>query len=179
MNAARSSRPRGFSLLEVLIALVVLSIGLLGVAAMQASALSSTGGSQVESMVVMEAKSLADAMVANSAYWASGTQPPVVTIAAPTSGTTPVITGLSASSTDCTASACTASQVAGYDVQNWGKQLLTQVPGAGASVKCVAGAPVACTIVITWSQKSAAAVNSGTGNATASTSQSYTLVNQI
>lgn len=177
---SQRSPSRGFSLLEVLVALVVLSIGLLGVAAMQASALSSTSGSQVESVVVMEAKSLADAMVANPAYWASGTEPADFTITV--SSGAPVISdsGL-ATTADCKTTACTAaSTVAAYDVQQWAAQALTQLPTMQKTdVACVSGAPVVCTITITWTQKTAAALNSGTANANSTTTQSYQLVNQI
>lgn len=173
-------RMRGFSLLEVLVALVVLSIGLLGIAAMQASALSSTHGSQLESLVAIQARSLADAMSANPDYWANNS--PTFTITPSSSSpTTPVIgnNAPSAPSGGCINTTCSATNMAGYDVQQWANQLLAQVPGASANITCKASAPVGCSINITWSEKSAAALNSGTKNAATSIPMSYTLVNQI
>lgn len=48
-------RARGFSLVEVLIAVVVLTVGLLGVAALQISALKATGSSQLTSLATLAA----------------------------------------------------------------------------------------------------------------------------
>jgi type IV pilus assembly protein PilV len=183
MNDLASHRMRGFSLIEVLVALVVLSIGLIGLAAMQASALSSTHGSQMESMVAIQARSLADAMSANPDYWSNNSPTFTITPSA-SSPTTPVI-GSSAPSGptagSCINTACSNSQLAGYDVQQWANELLTLVPGAGATITCTASAPIGCNITITWTEKAASALNQGTQNAAsaASTPMSYTLINQI
>ena len=66
----------GFSLLEVMIALVIIAIGLLGIAKMQALALSNTGASRSRALAAIEASSLAGAMHANRAYWASANSVP-------------------------------------------------------------------------------------------------------
>lgn len=176
MNETTSTHPRGFTLLEVLVALVVISIGLLGIAAMQASAIASTHSSQVESLVSIEARSLADAMQANPGYWAAGLFPASFTV----SNATVSDAGLAGQSTDCSTVGCTPPQLAGYDVQQWAKQLNTQVPGSTATISCAASTPYLCSITVTWTQKATAAVNSGT-QSTASTANnmSYTLVNQL
>jgi prepilin-type N-terminal cleavage/methylation domain-containing protein len=62
---------RGFSLIEVLVALIVVSVGLLGIAKMQAVAYSSTGVASKRSLAAIEAASLASSMHANRAYWAA------------------------------------------------------------------------------------------------------------
>ncbi|QAU24263.1 type IV pilus modification protein PilV [Dyella sp. M7H15-1] len=178
-----SHRTRGFTLLEVLVALVILSIGLLGLAAMQASALSSTHGSQLESMVAIQARSLADAMSANPDYWANTSPTFTVTGTGSASDSSSGLTFTGSPPTysgSCFNTICpTSADVAGYDVQLWANQLLLQVPGSKASIVCSASAPVGCSITITWTEKSAAAVNQGTTNASATTNMSYTLVNQI
>jgi type IV pilus assembly protein PilV len=169
-------RMRGFTLLEVLVALVILSIGLLGLAAMQASALSSTHGSQTESMVVIQARSLADAMTANPDYW--GNNSPTFTVSG--TATSPVYgSNAPTYSGSCANTVCSPADIAGYDLAQWANQLLTQVPGATATITCAGSAPVGCSITITWTQNSAAALNSGTTNKNATTTMSYTLVNQI
>lgn len=56
---------RGVSLLEVLIALVILSIGLLGMAALQASSLRNNQSASERSLAVMVNHSIIDAMRAN------------------------------------------------------------------------------------------------------------------
>jgi type IV pilus assembly protein PilV len=172
-------RMHGFTLLEVLVSLVILSIGLLGLAAMQASALSSTHGSQLESMVALQARSLADAMSANPDYWANNTPTFTVggTAASPTFGSA----APAAPSGGCINTTCSSTNMAGYDLQQWAKQLLTQVPGANATITCSTSAPVGCSITINWTEKAAAALNQGTQNASTvpTTSMTYTLVNQI
>ena len=62
-----STRPRsrGFTLLEVLIALVVLSIGLLGIAALQGVGLRSSHGAQLTSQASVLAYDLADRIRTN------------------------------------------------------------------------------------------------------------------
>ena len=53
------TRSHGFSLLEVMIALVVLSVGLLGILKLEASAVSSTNIAAKRSIAALEAASLA------------------------------------------------------------------------------------------------------------------------
>jgi type IV pilus assembly protein PilV len=173
-----STRGRGFTLLEVLVALVIISIGALGVAAMQASALSNTHASQTESVVAIEARSLADAMEANPVYWKSGTFAPSIAVASSTLTDNGTLEPLSV---DCTQGICTAQQMAAYDLKHWGTDLDTQAPGATGQITCQIGAPVICTIVVTWQPRTAVAVNQGT-QSTATTppaSLTYTLVNQL
>jgi type IV pilus assembly protein PilV len=61
----------GFSLVEVMVALIVMSIGLLGIAKMQAAALSNTAIARTRSLAAIEAASLAASMHANRGYWSS------------------------------------------------------------------------------------------------------------
>jgi type IV pilus assembly protein PilV len=65
------SRARGFSLIEVLVALIVICVGLLGVAKMQALALSNMTTSRLRALAAFEAAGLAAAMHSNRSYWAN------------------------------------------------------------------------------------------------------------
>jgi len=69
---------RGFSLVEVMVAVVVICVGLLGIAKMQALALSNSNSSRLRSLAAIEAAGLAAAMHSNREYWAgsTGTAPP-------------------------------------------------------------------------------------------------------
>ncbi|MGH8302669.1 MAG: type IV pilus modification PilV family protein, partial [Steroidobacteraceae bacterium] len=58
----RHRRSRGFSLIEVLVALIVLSVGLLGIAKMEALALASNAVAGRRALAAIEAASLADSM---------------------------------------------------------------------------------------------------------------------
>src|SRR5579871_1527755 len=80
---AHSLRPpaAGFSLIEVMVALIVLSVGLLGIARMQTLALSSTNVASKRSLAAIEAASLAASMHENRGYWANSGDPSNATIA--------------------------------------------------------------------------------------------------
>jgi type IV pilus assembly protein PilV len=75
MKVSRKSqmrRSRGFTLIETLVALVVLCMGLLGVAAMQLSSLRSNHGSAMRSQATFLAYDIIDRMRANRAQALAG-----------------------------------------------------------------------------------------------------------
>lgn len=182
-------RSNGFGLVEVMVALIVISIGVLGVAAVQASALANTHNSQLESLLAIEARSLADAIQANSAYWStSGVVPATVDIK-PASGGAVTIkpSGTSALNTSAVCngtSICSAADMAAYDLTQWGQEFFAVVPNASdALITCnTSTIPSNCTIQLSWVQKGQVAINAGTQNsagANAGTTQTYTLINQF
>ncbi|TVP55390.1 MAG: type IV pilus modification protein PilV [Halomonadaceae bacterium] len=65
LRPARGQQQTGFSLLEVMIALVILTIGLLGVAGVQLLSLQQTGNAQLRSQATMVAQDLADRVRVN------------------------------------------------------------------------------------------------------------------
>jgi type IV pilus assembly protein PilV len=158
-------KSRGFSLVEVMVALIIVSVGLLGIAKMQALALSSTGTARLRSLAALEAASLAASMHADRAYWAAGATAAPITITGTSAGPTISDTTL-ATITSCTQSgatrptACTAAQMAAEDLQQWAGGgtvtggLQTLLPNYLATISCenAAGAPVTCTITIQWSE---------------------------
>src|SRR5215471_12867444 len=79
-NRITTGRHRGFSLVEVMVALLVISIGLLGIAKMQALALSNTSGARVRALASLEAASLAATMQADRNYWGTVTANTTATI---------------------------------------------------------------------------------------------------
>jgi type IV pilus assembly protein PilV len=88
-------RAKGFTLTEVLVALIIIAIGALGIAKMQALALSSTGASRSRALAAIEASSLAAAMHANRAYWQNSSSSPGnigVTTSVVSSGQTSTLT---------------------------------------------------------------------------------------
>jgi type IV pilus assembly protein PilV len=180
MNRFSYTRSRGFTLMEVMVALVIISIGLLGIAAMQATAITSTHTSQTESLAAIEARSLADAMQANPDYWAAGNMPATINVTGTAAAPVLSDTTLNSQTTNCSTTPCvTGVAMAGYDLQQWAKQLFTQIPGSNAAITCVIGSPSICTIIVNWTQKATAAVNNGTQSNATPTPMSYTLVNQF
>jgi type IV pilus assembly protein PilV len=183
MNAM--TRQSGFSLVEVMVALVVCSIGLLGLAKMESLALASEDVSGTRTIAAIQASSLAAMMHADRGYWGSTsvTASAVVTGGGLT-GTTPYSvtdTNLNYGGTPCTtAGTCTTPlQMAAYDLYNWGGGLQTLLPGYQATITCtpaVTAAPVTCTITIVWVENAVTANAQQTSIASVTTnSPSYTL----
>ena len=178
MNIDRSHRAAGFSMIEVLIAIVIVAVGLLGVAKMQAAAVSNTQVSRVQSLMALQASSLAAAMHANRSFWAAGAAP------ASWSATGAVIndsTGvLSQAGANCAGgNTCTPPVLAAYDVQTWVAAMNTQFPTYNANVTCTTSlsAPISCSIQLSWQEKTVA-INRGTTTSAAQqiTTQQYTLL---
>src|ERR1700743_819427 len=86
MNMKQFSKTGGFTLIEVMVALIIIAIGMLGIAKMQALALSTTESSGVRSLVAIEAASLASSMHANRDYWVAGPPPASFTVTGKTTG---------------------------------------------------------------------------------------------
>lgn len=150
-------RHRGFSLLEVMVALVVMSIGLLGVAKMQAAALSNTAIASTRSLAAIEASSLAASMHANRGYWGATTVATSITLQGQT--ITPNVAALD----DCVAKSCTPAVLAQYDLQEWTKAALGVLPPDYlATITCApTDTPPNCTILIQWAEKTVAVNKDG------------------
>jgi type IV pilus assembly protein PilV len=154
-------RCHGFSLVEVMVALVVCAIGLLGLAKMESLAVSSTSVASSRSLAAIQASSLAAAMHANRGYWAAGLAPASTTVTVIGGTTTISDPGLS-SAANCLvpgAASCTAGLMAAYDVQQWAAALQTLLPGSLATITCttVTSTPVTCTVQIQWVENGVAA----------------------
>jgi type IV pilus assembly protein PilV len=124
----RSRNAGGFTLIEILVAIVILSIGLLGVAALQVASLRESKNSLQSSQAMALAYSLADAIRANPAgavYYKlaagtaadSGAPPPCSTASKPTP--------------------CSAQDTATVDLRNWYKAVIgSGLPDAAVRVEC-------------------------------------------
>jgi len=171
----KSSHPlpysRGFSLVEIMVAVLVISIGLLGIAKMEALALSSTGNARLRALASLEAASLASAIRANRTFWASsatvGTDLKVtISLAAITASTNAQLQ----TSPDCKSGGanapCSSVQMAAYDLQAWATALNQLIKSDYALIDCTVPAPnnpVTCTIKINWSENEVAANTSALG----------------
>jgi type IV pilus assembly protein PilV len=151
-------RQRGVSLIEVLVAVMIFSIGLVGLAGLLIMATRSNQAAYLRTQVAFLAQNMADRMSANPmAVWDgsyNSTSYPVAT-AAPTT---------------CTPDApCTPDDLATYDKQMWSTQLTAFLPSASASIYCSAAdagfTPTSaeygmrppyggnCTMTITWEER--------------------------
>ena len=166
--ALRTSSARaqhGFTLVEILVAIVVLSFGVLGVVGMQAAALQSNRSARNQSTAVALGRELADMMRGNKdvALATSAASNPY--LIANYTGTAPTI------SVNCFTGACaTATAVAQFDMNQWLARVSAALPQARVVV-CFDDAPYvtatglpqwACTpaanqtlvVKIGWTQKS-------------------------
>lgn len=178
-----SERSRGFSLLEVMVALVIIAIGMLGIAKMQGLALSSTSASRARALAAIEASGLAAAMQANRTYWASQNSAPgtikIITSAGtgtPTSDSGAMQTAITAASDSlcpsmgmklscycasgysapCTPAAH-ALGLAASDIWDFSQSLASFLPTSTTTVTCnETDHPVDCTIDITWNENTVA-----------------------
>jgi type IV pilus assembly protein PilV len=167
---------RGFSLVEVLVALIVICVGLLGVAKMQALALSNMTTSRLRALAAFEAAALAGAMHSNRNYWAvtpasfapnyfvtvTPSAPPVFTtsdgaLLAAATADYPANLNSCVGTNNGIAMCANATDLAAYDLARWANSLKGLLPNPSATISCpsVAGvtAPVSCTILITWTER--------------------------
>jgi type IV pilus assembly protein PilV len=185
-------RVHGFSLIEVLIALLVISIGLLGIAKMQALALSNTNGGRLRALAAIEAASLASTMQAERNYWGQLTASPTIINITGAPGTPPTVTisdttdsalsgsvscaasssttiGVCTGSVSCSsiATPCTAQKMAAYDLQQWAGRLQQVMTTDAATITCTpltGTTPVACQIVVNWAETQVNSTTSETVN---------------
>jgi type IV pilus assembly protein PilV len=193
MNALTQSRARGFTLVEVMVALIIIAIGMLGIAKMQALALSNTSASRARALAAIEAASLATAMHTNRAYWASYLSTPGNIAVAAAAGTGTVTSDAAAMQTalnavkgtlcpvgtmfnanlscycaSATSAPCGTTYVnmAASDLYDWGSTLASLLPAATATITCSnADSPVDCTITITWTENAVALTTQQAGAA--------------
>jgi len=152
----RLSNLRGFTLIEVLIAMLIASIAVIGLVGMQAMAVASTQGARVRTLVTLQANSMAASMQGNTAFWTAGIAPDSFTLM----GT--VITDASGrlnTSRNCVFTAisippCSPAEVAGFDVQKWAASMSRMVPGFASTLHCAGSAttPFSCVLNIGWDE---------------------------
>jgi type IV pilus assembly protein PilV len=174
-RASAPARAGGFTLLEVMVAVVVTAIGLLGIAKIQALAYASTGTASMRSMVAIEASGLAASMHADRTYWSSGAAPAAITITGGP-GTAFTISDnylntTASTTTYCQAGGagapCTPSQMASYDLRTWAAALngLLLNLNSVTTISCpTINTPITCTIQVTWNERAVSINNQGATN---------------
>ncbi|MEW9573052.1 type IV pilus modification protein PilV [Rhodanobacter sp. Si-c] len=118
------SRQRGVSLVEVLVAVLIFSVGLVGLAGLLVMATRSNHAAYLRTQVTFLAGNMADRMRANPAgVWRGAYD----------AASYGAITG----STACDKStACNAISVASRDQQEWSRMLAALLPDADAAIAC-------------------------------------------
>jgi type IV pilus assembly protein PilV len=152
-------RQRGFSLIEVLVALIIIGVGMLGIAKIQALSYASTGTAAQRSIAAILASSMSSAMRANRAYWSVQAAAAQQTVTITSGAFTPAPTDTVLSSTPtCVSASCTPQLLAAYDLHQWATALSGALPNSTGTINCypptATNYPVGCTILVTWSERS-------------------------
>jgi len=125
----------GFTLIEVLVTIVILSIGLLGLAGLQASSMTNNHNAYLRSQATIMANDMANRMRANMVGVAANEYNNINGI--------PVNPG-------CITANCSPAQMADYDAFEWNTALDDQLP-AGAGT--VTGNAVDFVITVRWDER--------------------------
>jgi type IV pilus assembly protein PilV len=124
-GAMRPNRQAGFTLIEVLVSVIILSIGLVGVAGLQAISLRNNQSAFMRSQATALAYDMADRMRSNVLSATTGLYDP--TAAATTSGCT-------------STSGCSEQQLAENDLAEWNAAIATYLP-MGQGYVCTDSTP--------------------------------------
>jgi type IV pilus assembly protein PilV len=141
MNAERrmlkSADERGFTMLEVLITLFLLTLWLLGSAGVQSASLQFNKAAQFRTQAVYFAADLGERMQANKAGAIAGNY----ASSQQSAGT----------ALDCTTSTCSPDELAAFDLAEWSARVTAALPSGTVTVTPDAvGNPVTYTIFIQW-----------------------------
>jgi len=164
MKPLNRSRQQGMSLLEILVAIVIIAIALFGTASLQMSAMRLGQGGVFRSHAVFLAQDIAERMESNAAGAIAGSYVVALTSTPPAVNTT------------CETTACTQAALATYDVAQWANTVSATLPQSSWSIaQTVAGTPSTYTIVVSWTDR-----RTKTSDTTVSAiAESYTLTRTI
>jgi type IV pilus assembly protein PilV len=130
-------KQNGFSMLEVLVTILVVSFGLLGMAALVATGLRSNNTAHYRSIATQQTLDIADRMRAN--------------LAGVRAGNYNALTAVIPVSVDCVATNCTAAQMSIYDHARWNTANFVLLPGGAGTV--AGNLAAGFLITLRWTEK--------------------------
>lgn len=126
---------RGVTLLEIMISLLVASLGILGVASLQYAGMKSAQEGYFFSAAALLADDIAERIRVNSTAKNAYAQAMASSYTA---------------GRNCETSQCSASQMAAYDVQQWLAAVAARLPNSAGAVAYTAGSPAQYAITVRW-----------------------------
>lgn len=120
----RSSHQSGFSMIEVLVTILIIAIGLLGVAALQSAGLRQVVASQTAAQVQLLAQDLAELIIAYD----------------PNGDGDYAANGVPAAGKDCAATVCNRDELANYNLVRWQAEVDIEVPSLAMQIVHTAAA---------------------------------------
>lgn len=133
---SRGRRARGFTLIEVMVSLVVLSIGLLGIGKLVLFSARANDSAYLRGQATAMAYEILDNMRSNRVTAMQAGYDTALATTPPNPGS-------------CIGSVCTAVTLANYDVYQWKTRLAAALPSGQGSV-VTAGTPTTATITVQW-----------------------------
>ena len=159
LRPLQHKRQAGFSLLEVLISVIILSFGILGMVGLQAAALQANRDARLQSVAVSFARELAEMMRGNRTIALLGVDNPYLVNLTATATTRLAVSNpsyclnVAASTTPCVSTSATAlvnaTSVANAQMTEWLARLDSELPGARVRV-CIDSAPFDSNGNATW-----------------------------
>jgi type IV pilus assembly protein PilV len=135
-NMAQARRDRGFTLIEVMVSLVVLSIGLLGIGKLVLFSARANDSAYLRGQATAMAYEILDNMRSNRVTAMQAGYDTALATTPPNPGS-------------CIESVCAAGTLANYDVYQWKTRLAAALPSGQGSV-VTAGSPTTATITVQW-----------------------------
>lgn len=152
VSSKRVRRQGGFTLIEMLVAVLILSVGLLGLAGLQALSLRNNVSAAQRSVATVAANDILDRMRANRAKALAGSY-----------NTAWTDTG---SATDCDSGSTRATR----DVNCWLVNLATELPDGDGMITCTSATGI-CEVIVRW--------NDSRNDETASSFQTFVVSAQL
>lgn len=162
------SRQKGMTLLEVLVSIIIMAIGMLGIASMLILSNKANNSSYAKLQAIQCVSDIFDRIRANSAAAVSGNYNVSNT------GTNGMPTAVATPSALCNATVCTPAQMASYDTWYWLTKDVSQLPnGSGSITSAPSGSAgnTVITVTVQWDD-SLAQSKLGAGN-TAATNANF------
>jgi type IV pilus assembly protein PilV len=155
---ASASRQRGLSLIESLVAVLVLALGIMGLAGVQARMLAENRTTNARAVAVGLIDDLSNRMLLNRNAVAAGNYDSGFLAGA----------AIGVAGTDCSATACTGAQLATWDLIAWRTTMRSLLgPGSDSAVfRPVATDPSQVGIMIAWSANEGSNGSGGTRDTT-------------
>lgn len=152
----KTKNSSAFTLLEVMVALVIFSVGMLGLAGIQGIALKNNSTAYYRTIAMQLSYNMSDIIRANQATDGS--------VAADFSSLSPTL--ITAPSKDCAVddqtTDCNSSEMAKYDIYHWQKKLERKLPSGKGKVSQTAGV---YEITVMWDEERTGATGTNCGTA--------------
>lgn len=145
----------GFTLLEVMIAMVVFSVGMLGLAGIQGIALQSNNTAYMRTIAMQQSYNMADILRASADF--QGAIDSTFDSVSTTIGSTPTACILNSLSNTLS---CSTSDMADSDIFHWQTRLAKELPSGRATISKDATTKV-YTITIMWDEKHSGVTGEG------------------